>query len=88
MLVTSQWLIQTTEIFYSFFDVYLAPHFEKGSTTHDSVYKVSATRIASDYRIIWCEGWNAVASVTLRYLVTVGCKNVGVFKKDVAETCD
>jgi len=52
------------------------------------VYKVSATRIASDYRIIWCEGWNAVASVTLRYLVTVGCKNVGVFKKDVAETCD
>jgi len=34
MLVMSQLPIQTTKIFYSFFDVHLCPHFEKGSATY------------------------------------------------------
>jgi len=34
MPVTSQLHIQTTKIFYSFFDVQLCPHFEKGFATH------------------------------------------------------
>jgi len=34
MLVTSQLIILTTQIFYSFLTCTCAPHLEKGSTTH------------------------------------------------------
>ena len=39
MLVTSQLPIQTTKTFYSFLTRACAPHFEKGSATHDSAAK-------------------------------------------------
>jgi len=36
MIATSQLPIETTKIFYSFLTCTCAPHFGKGSATHDS----------------------------------------------------
>jgi len=52
MFVPSQLPIQTTKMFYSFFDVYLCPHhFEKGSATHAYNQFLSAKQSFTTHRL-------------------------------------